>query len=223
MKCDSCDVDIPPAWVKVISGNVCPECNGAIMSDGTIELMVGLKTALEQMPNDPQGIAGWLLSNYQMRKIGDGVPTEFIGVKPKHASNGHIVNADGIKIAASPLERFQKLAGVKVEAPEKYKALISEINGGILEGEQDEPQRQEREDHLPEADDMEYTKQALKAMQGGSFSKAQLKRQNNEPDENEEIDLSGLHPSLHEDRIARINKQRELTFGGGVGNIKRSS
>lgn len=222
MKCDSCGVDIPPAWVKIIAGNECPECNGAIMSDGTIELMVGLKTALEQMPNDPQGIAGWLLSNYQMRKIGDGAPTEFIGVKPK-AGNGHIVNQDGIKIAGTPLERFQKLAGIKVEAPEKYKALISEINGGILDGEQDESPRQDREDHLPEADDPEYTKQALKAMQGGNFSKEKLRQRNDEPDENEEVDLSDLHPSLHNDRLARIAKQRELTFGGGVGKIKRSS
>jgi hypothetical protein len=223
MKCDSCDVEIPPAWSSVIAKNLCPNCEGPIMSDGTIELMVGLKTALEQMPNDPQGIAGWLLSNYQMRKIGDGAPTEFIGVKPKNASAGHIVNADGVKIAGTPLERFQKLAGIKVEAPEKYKALISEINGGILEDDRDEPQRQEREDHLPEADDPEYTKQALKAMQGGNYSKEQLRRPSNEPDENEEIDLSDLHPGLHEDRIKRIKTQRELTFGGGIGNIKRSS
>ena len=217
MKCDSCGVDIPPAWVKVIASNICVECSGPIMSDGTIELMSGLKDALEKMPNDPQGIAGWLLSNYQMRKIGDGVPTEFIGVKPK-SGNGHIVNQDGIKIAASPLERFQKLAGVKVDAPEKYKAMIAEINGGILDGEQDE-QQQEREDHLPEADDPEYTKMALKAMQSGNPPKAKIKQQI-QYQENDEEGLDDLHPSLHQDRLIRLQKQRDLDMGG-VGIIKR--
>lgn len=220
MKCDSCGVDIPPAWSRVIAVNICPNCEGSIMSDGTIELMTGLKEALEKMPNDPQGIAGWLLSNYRMQKVGDGAPTEFIGVKPK-GQNNQLVTADGIKIAPSPLERFQKLAGVKVEAPEKYKALISEINGGVLDDEQDEhqPERQgSNEDYLPEADDPEYTKKALRAMNGASFKKSQLNIGNS--DVNDEADLSGLHPSLHNDRLVRLAKQRDLDMGG-VGKIKR--
>lgn len=217
MNCDSCGVDIPPAWSNVIARNLCPNCNGPIMSDGTIELMTGLKNALEQMPNDPQGIAGWLLSNYQMRKIGDGVPTEFIGVKPK-ASNGQIVNVDGIKIAASPLERFQKLAGVKVQPSEKYKALISEING-VLDDKKDEPEQESsNEDYIPEAEDPEYTKKALRAMTGNNFSGKKIKIGNSNI--NDEEDLSDLHPSLHNDRLIRLAKQRDLDMGG-VGIIKR--
>lgn len=218
MKCDSCEVDIPPAWSRVIASNNCPNCEGPIMSDGTIELMTGIKNALEQMPNDPQGIAGWLLSNYRMQKVGTGEPTGFIGVKSKGSSQ---VGPDGVKIAGSPLERFQKLAGVKVEAPEKYKALISEINGGVLDGDQDEPQyqqREESEDYLPEADDPEYTKKALRAMNGGNFANKQVKIGNS--DVNDEADLSSLHPSLHNDRLIRLAKQRDLDMGG-VGIIKR--
>ena len=221
MKCDSCEVDIPPAWANVIAKNICPNCEGAIMSDGTIELMTGLKEALEKMPNDPQGIAGWLLSNYQMRKIGDGAPTDFIGVKPKNASGGQMVNADGLKIAPSPLERFQKLSGVKPGSPEKYKAMIAEINSGILDGEEPESQEQSgsNEDYLPEAEDPEFTKKALKAMNSAPISKKQVR--SNNPDINDEEDLSDLHPSLHHDRLVRLANQRDLSMGG-VGNIKRA-
>lgn len=214
MNCDSCGVDIPPAWVKVIASNICVECQGPIMSDNTVELMAGLKNALEQMPNDPQGIAGWLLSNYRMQKVGTGEPTGFIGSKSKmQAGNGEI------KIAENPLERFHKLAGVKVQAPEKYKALISEINGGILDDEKDVPeQREESENYLPETDDPEYTKQALKAMIGQKSAKRQI----SEPviPEDDEEDFTGIHPSLQQGRLIRLAKQRDLDMGG-VGIIKR--
>lgn len=217
MNCDSCGVDIPPAWVRIIASNVCPECQGAIMSDGTIDLMNGLKEALEKMPNDPQGIAGWLLSNYQMRKIGTGEPTEFIGVKPKVSS--HQTNSEGIKLAGTPLERFQKLAGVKVEPPEKYKSLIAEINDGVLDGIQDEPE--ERGPNLPEADDPEYTKQVLKSMISPSGAKNKMRSQAREAEPEFDEDLSDLHPLLHDDRRARLEKQKDLAYGGSVGIIKR--
>lgn len=222
MLCDSCGVDIPPAWIKVIASNVCVECSGPIMSDGTIELMNGLKEALEKMPNDPQGIAGWLLSNYQMRKVGNGEPTEFIGVKPKHGSGP--VNEQGLKIAGTPLERFKKLAGVKVEAPEKYKSLISEINSGVLDGESEEFENQNNEELLPNMDssEIEYTKQALKSMMSPAGAKNHMRKQAKEVEPEFDEDLTGLHPGLHEDRLARIEKQKDLVYGGSVGKIKRS-
>ena len=39
------------------------------MNEATIELLSEVKEALKKMPNDPEGLAGWLLSNYEMRKI----------------------------------------------------------------------------------------------------------------------------------------------------------
>ena len=217
MNCSCCNIEIPPAWVAVIAKNECPSCSGKIMSDGTIDLMVGLKEALEKMPNDPQGIAGWLLSNYQMRKIGTGEPTEFIGVKPKAGS--HPTNSEGIKLAGTPLERFHKLAGVKVEPPEKYKSLIAEINDGVLDGVQDESE--ELGSNLPEADDPEFTKQILKTMISPSGAKNKMRSQSRQEEPEFDEDLSDLHPSLHEDRLARLEKQKDLAYGGSVGIIKR--
>lgn len=74
MKCQSCGVDIPPEWVKAIQKNECPACEGEIMDSGSQELLQELSAAMEQMPNDPRGIAGWLLSNYTVTKIGEAVP-----------------------------------------------------------------------------------------------------------------------------------------------------
>jgi hypothetical protein len=38
--------------------------------------------AMTRMPNDPEGVAGWLLSNYRLHKIGSGEPVDkFYGRK----------------------------------------------------------------------------------------------------------------------------------------------
>jgi len=72
----SCGADIPPEWVNAIQRNECPGCGGEIMSGPTQELLKDLTEALERMPNDPQGVAGWLLSNYRFQKMGSGEPVE---------------------------------------------------------------------------------------------------------------------------------------------------
>lgn len=217
MKCDNCGVDIPPAWVKVIASNICVECEGPIMSDGTIELMAGLKSALEQMPNDPQGIAGWLLSNYRMQKVGTGEPTGFIGVKSKSPNQS---NNPDLKIAENPLQKFLKRAGIKPGDQEKSKAQLAEIMSGISDDPED---REVTENDVPEVDDVEFTKQALKTMIAPNVSRQQMKNANansNLLDNGDEEDLSGLHPALHEGRLKRLEAQRDLSFGG-VGVIKR--
>lgn len=76
MLCMSCGANIPPEWVKAIQSGVCPGCGEQIMNEATKELLVELTAAMERMPNNPQGIAGWLLSNYQFQKIGDAIPVE---------------------------------------------------------------------------------------------------------------------------------------------------
>ena len=83
MKCMSCNVDIPPTFKNSIQNNLCPSCGGAIMSDAAIELLDEIKEALSKMPNDPEGLAGWLLSNYEMRKIGSAEPVQFFNQKPQ--------------------------------------------------------------------------------------------------------------------------------------------
>jgi len=76
MRCQSCNALIPSEWVHAISSNVCPGCSGAIMPEETKTLMDELASAMQKMPNDPQGVSGWLLSNYHFQKIGTEAPVE---------------------------------------------------------------------------------------------------------------------------------------------------
>jgi len=76
MRCISCGEDIPPKWVAVIEKNACPSCDGPIMTDDSILLKEELAEALAKMPNDPQGVTGWLLSNYRVQKIAEGEPVQ---------------------------------------------------------------------------------------------------------------------------------------------------
>jgi hypothetical protein len=46
------------------------------MNEATKELLKELSDALARMPNDPQGVAGWLMSNYRFQKMGEGKPVE---------------------------------------------------------------------------------------------------------------------------------------------------
>lgn len=76
MRCINCGANIPPEWVNAIQSNTCPGCGGEIMNTATQELLQELTEAIKKMPNDPQGIAGWLMSNYRFQKMGDGKPVE---------------------------------------------------------------------------------------------------------------------------------------------------
>lgn len=98
MKCMSCGANIPPEWIAAIKHNKCPGCDGKIFTDEAQELMTELATAMEQMPNNPQGIAGWLLSNYHIRKIGDAKPTEKFHTKQSVSSE----TDNNMKIAENP-------------------------------------------------------------------------------------------------------------------------
>jgi hypothetical protein len=67
-----------------INKNECPACGQQIMNDAMQELLVELRQALTEMPNDPEGLAGWLLTHYRLVKIGDGKPVmEFFGPNGK--------------------------------------------------------------------------------------------------------------------------------------------
>lgn len=76
MQCRNCKCEIPPAFVTAIANNSCPGCGKEIMSETDQELMTSLSEAMERMPNDPQGLAGWLLSNYRLTKVGAAEPVE---------------------------------------------------------------------------------------------------------------------------------------------------
>ena len=77
INCMSCEIEIPPMWKTCLAENKCPSCGKEIMDNALQELIAGLSEALEKMPNNPQGIACWLVSNYKLNKIGDYEPPQF--------------------------------------------------------------------------------------------------------------------------------------------------
>jgi len=155
MRCMNCGADIPPAFVTAIESNTCPGCGGDIMDDQSKELMSELATALEKMPNDPQGVAGWLLSNYQFRKMGDGEGVErfhragqggqasgpekdYSNLKQDNSFDEFMERSDGGKLAAKGRELEKKLKGNK-DGGGKFAEAIAAIKAqGDVYGDENE-------------------------------------------------------------------------------------
>ena len=109
MRCVSCGTNIPPEWVAAIESNVCPGCGNEIMSAESQEFMQELSDAIARMPNDPQGLAGWLMSTYRFKKIGDVEPVEKFhraGAAPQQQQAGGGEEQQGIKHAANPYQEL---------------------------------------------------------------------------------------------------------------------
>lgn len=115
MICVNCQAVINPEWKSCIQRNSCPGCGEAIYTEEVKELILELKNALEKMPNDPEGLAGWLTTHYHMKKIGTAEPTaQFHSAKPKrqeeYSSNEDVdVNQ---RIASEKAKLFNKNAQV---------------------------------------------------------------------------------------------------------------
>lgn len=247
MKCNSCSTDIPPAWKAAISSNKCPACGGEIMNTPMQTLLEEIREALIQMPADPEGLAGWLLSNYQLIKIGTGEPVqEFYGAKPQRQrilapgmegsalasamSKEDELRNGGMKIHDNKLQQFYANAGYK---PKKsYEELLRQIqdNGGGLDYGAREHEHDDGsiDEALPENAD--YTHKALAAMNGGTpgtemnqQDKAAIRAMMRENLSNQAPQDDDLHPALQQDRENRLRKQQDLSLGGSIGKITRSS
>ena len=220
MQCISCQAPIHPEFVHSIKCNTCPACGGSMMNDAAQELLKELGEALVKMPNDPQGIAGWLLSNYELRKIGTGEPVnEFYGT-PKQSKPGQPPGT--LKVPESRIQQFFKQAGVKQpKKPEDYAEIVQEIQtaGGADYG-TDGVVIEVNEDFVEEARDPEYTQQVLSAMQGKPPRRASI---GGAAAASQDLDanMSDLHPALRGDRMHRLKQQLEVGQGG-VGKIRRS-
>ncbi len=103
------------------------------MDESSITLLTELKEAIEKMAENPAGLvaglAGWLLSNYTLTKIGTAEPTQF-HTKP----NRQRLTSKKTAIANGKSAQFMKRAGIPAKIlddnKKNYRAIIEEINSG---------------------------------------------------------------------------------------------
>jgi hypothetical protein len=122
MKCSQCQTDVPPQWRAALLSNACPCCSAKLMDEQTQELMTALKDAMEQMPNDPIGVAGWLISNYKLTKIGSYDVPEKLNTKPTAAQNQ--------QRPSSIVEKIHANSGLSKNNLEKLKEAKANLNNG---------------------------------------------------------------------------------------------
>ena len=156
MKCITCSADIPPAFVSAIAKNICPGCDGPIMSETAKTLMSELKEAMSRMPNDPEGLAGWIVSNYELTKIGDAQPTEFHRKPDVSRKIDH-----DIKIKKNDISDFMKRANVDPALIKNSKnQRLAALASAIASGEADDTEYVESESDYSEQNyDNEYEDQ----------------------------------------------------------------
>jgi len=127
----SCGANIPPEWVNAIQRNECPGCGGEIMGESTQTLLKELAEAMQKMPNDPQGVAGWLISNYRFQKMGTADPVEKF--HRKGGGGGHI-DESNLKVDPTYNEFIKRNnAGNLVARGEQLAKLKHSGNGKIAE------------------------------------------------------------------------------------------
>lgn len=242
MDCMNCTASIPPQWVACIQENKCPSCGKQIMDEKSQELLAELREAMAKMPNDPEALAGWLLSNYRLHKIGTAEPTKFY--KPRQERQEPDVP---IKVANNPVHSFLKRAGYNPQKNQrKFKELVDEINGSVGEADPYDPHEEiiEAEEGPYENDEFDivqptqYGKQSMmnnsivvktdglaplsqqELAQIEAFARSQKGAPSVMPEE-------PAYQALEIDRINRLRKQQAIASGGigfgqGKGAIRRA-
>lgn len=147
MKCQNCEQEIPPNWVAAISKNKCPGCDGEIMPSEIREIMDEIKEAFGRMANDSEGLAGWIVSNYTLKRKGPepAQPVEFYRPKekaPPVIKSAEIPNKTTIKSAQNPLSELTD--------------IVNKINADLYGGDQNEIDPVEEETGM--------TKEEIKAL-----------------------------------------------------------
>lgn len=237
MFCENCNVEIPPAWKKVISSNVCPECGGSILSDNTKKIIDELKAALERMPNDPEGLAGWIMSTYDLTPKGEVKPTKFYG-KP---SKNYVEEEAPIKIRTNAaVEGFMERAGVnKIQTNPKMAALAKAINEINDEPAEDLEVDEESEDVRAE-EEAQYLinkiksnkkismKEVMAQSTGDTYIDPTLPPLSEDQKEDVKSIIEAAYampviPKLEADRMKRIQAQEDVAAGvHRKGMIKRA-
>jgi Zn-finger nucleic acid-binding protein len=211
MLCANCNVNIPPEWKAAVRLNSCPSCGNAIMNDAMQTLLEEIRDALKQMPNDPEGLAGWLLSNYQLVKIGDGKPVlEFYGEKRNRNPKQEKYKKDSENL----LEQFEKKAGLKAS---KYKDIISQF-----ESEDNIDDSDEDIEGLDEAEDPEFTKAVLAAsVENGMIPRSALPESYQGNDFDDEFGGTFIDPTDMSKEAQAARKMREFLERGKMTRDKQ--
>lgn len=232
MKCMSCNVEVPPSFVRSIELNCCPACGENILNDEAKSLMSEIADAFKRMENDPAGLAGWLLSNYTLTKVGTAEPTVF------HRKSAPVNNRN-VKVAENPVQKFLARTGIK--APQKPQRNIADIARMVNSGEVDEAlyggeeaeENYSEEQYDAESDYQEDGPSAREMLKNNSLV---VPAPGQRPLSHEEIQevLSAAGPdkgtssqALEMMRRERIKKQQEIAgggvadFGAGRGTFRR--
>ena len=133
MICITCKASIPPAWVACIQTNICPGCGGVIMDDSAKELLTQLREAMAKMPNDPEGLAGWLMSTYDLFPKGTIEPTTFHRkpIAGQNMSQESMVDGQVVKWANTPTNQFMKRAGADKILKDPKLAMMAQVINNI--------------------------------------------------------------------------------------------
>jgi len=207
--CNDCGAEISPEWKHCIASNKCPGCGGAIMSEEQQLLIVELGEAMEKMPNDPIGVAGWLVFNYNLQKIGDGAPIGKFHDKNNRAAgvvdDGKLPHEKQDKVSD-----FFKRGGYdvdKIQQAEAAKRKALNGNGGDITG----TNLEEYDDEYVSDDGIECgldpisEVNSLMGNNGGS---------------GESNDNAIARTFLEKKRIAQLEAQKNVA--NGVGAVSRS-
>jgi hypothetical protein len=229
MECDSCKVIVPAEWKKAIQRNVCPNCEGVIMSEASKNLMDELRAAIERMPSDTEGLVGWLMSTYTLTPKGTVEPTAVF-------YDGS--NQRQLKHAQTPTQ-FAKNAGVDkiVTKNAKFAELASAINN------LDDPYQSDNSISAPLSSDEEAElarltnklgrkptmQEAFLASDDSAFIDPNASISKEETQIISEAvsnmtngsEFLNKNSALGRDRLKRLQTQVELS-NGGVGKIRRS-
>lgn len=237
MLCESCKIEIPPAWKAAITSNNCPGCGGEIMNPKSKKLMNEIKEAISKMSNDPEGLAGWILSTFDLYPKGSIEPTVFHGKKPINSSE-EPVRTD-LKWANN---QFAKNAGVDkiIAKNSKFNTVIDAVNSIKNGNEVIDPKIQEEdlenEDFSPEDIKTIITneaktkggkinfKDAMAAISGDNFIDPQAKISEDETQLAADIVSNMFNADessvLNNERMKKLRSQYNIQ--NGAGGFRRS-
>lgn len=246
MRCMSCGANIPPEWVNAIQSNICPGCGGEIMGESTQTLLKELSAAMERMPNDPQGVAGWLISNYRFQKMGTAEPVEKF--HRKGGGGGGSFDESNLKVDPTYNEFIKRNEAGKLVARGNQLAKLKHSGGKLAEiasmiqdvgdpyGDDTTSGDGDNENEMPDVEDQK----ALAELSSAGFNPfasnptggitdlsqaidprevANLMNQKDDTPLREEILLSQTKEGmnyLQRDRFKKLKAQEAVTGGSGI-------